>query len=355
MIDLYKVYMPDNLNFNEIKRILQSGKLTSGNYVKDFEKKLRNYIGNPYLMVTGNNTYASLIALACLEVDKEDEIISSPMACLASNMPILNFGAKIVWADIDPDTGTLDPESVKTKISSRTKAILHYHWCGYPGYIDEINNIGKCEGVPVIDDAIESFGSSYKNNCLGNVGSDITIFSFQTVRLPNSIDGGALAFRSKELYEKALRIRDFGIDRRNFRDEWNEISPLSDIPFFGYNAIMNELNAFVGSSVIDKTRDLINKQSDQANFWDKYCEDNNFSRLNSRKEIKPNYWVYSFKTTKQLKTLKDLRLKGYYASKVHLRNDYYSCFGSFQKDLIGVKSFSEQIISVPCGWWLKND
>ena len=82
----------------------------------------------------------------------------------------------IKWADIDPTTGTLDPGSVEKKISSKTKAIIHNHFCGYPGYIDEINELGRRYGIPVIDDGIEAFGSEYKRQKIGNCGTDITIF-----------------------------------------------------------------------------------------------------------------------------------------------------------------------------------
>ncbi|MEI3421297.1 MAG: DegT/DnrJ/EryC1/StrS family aminotransferase [Butyricimonas faecihominis] len=64
------------------------------------------------------------------------------MSCLASNQPLQTFGLKIVWADIDPLTGTLDPDSVRQKITDKTRLIFHNHFCGYVGYVDEINMIG---------------------------------------------------------------------------------------------------------------------------------------------------------------------------------------------------------------------
>lgn len=353
-IELFKVYLPEDLEISDVKKILFSGKLNSGTNVKQFEEQLQLYIGNSLLMVTSNNSYASLITLALLELKEGDEVIASPMACLASNMPILNFKAKLVWADIDPNTGTLEPESVKKAITSRTKAVLHYHWGGYPGYIDEINEVGREHGITVIDDAIEAFGSEYKGNKIGNVGTDITTFSFQTVRLPNSIDGGAIAFKSREHFEKALRMRDFGINRATFRDKYGEISPTSDITHLGYNAIMNELNAFIGSKVMEKTPSLITQQRVNAGKWDSFCLENKLVRINQRSEILPNYWVYSFLSDNQMADFLKLRELGFSSSKMHLRNDYYSCFGSFDKTLAGVSEFEKKQLSVPSGWWVNN-
>lgn len=352
MIPLFKVYTPEDVICNQMESIIRSGQLTSGVYMQKFEKQLQEYIGTPFIIVTGNNTLASIIALALCNIKNNDEVVASPMACLASNQPVLNFGGKLIWSDIDPSTGTLNPDDVRNKITSKTKAILHYHWGGYPGYVDEINEIGREYGIPVIDDAIESFGSEYKGNKMGNLNTPITTFSFQTVRLPNSIDGGAIAFNNEELYKKAIRIRDFGIDRSTFRDALGEISSESDIKYLGYNGIMNELNAFLGCKVMDSTPSLIEIQRKNATYWDNYCNTNGYQRLNERNEINPNYWIYSFLTLNQLSDLQRLRNNGYYASKVHIRNDYYSCFGSFDNSLKGVMEFAKKQLSVPSGWWL---
>lgn len=354
MIPLYKVFVPQNNVGNDISDILQSGQLTSGHNVKLFESQLKSFIGNPYVLVTGNNTLASLIALALCNLKNGDEVITSPMACLASNQPLLNFGAKLVWADIDPHTGTLSPDDVRKKITNKTKVILHYHWGGYPGYIDEINEIGKAFGIPVIDDAIESFGSQYKGNQMGNLGTDITTFSFQTVRLPNSIDGGALAFSSEDLYLKALRMRDFGVDRKNFRDEIGELSPHATVRDIGYNAIMNEVSAYIGYQVMEATPQLLLKQQGNGGFWDKYFEQKGYKTLSGRKEIQPNFWVYSFLSPRQMEDLQIFRSKGFYASKVHLRNDHYACFGGFSDNLKGVMQFNAMQLSIPSGWWVET-
>jgi perosamine synthetase len=353
MIPLFKVFTPEGALGEDIQKILQSGQLTSGVYVRQFEKQLQEYLGNPYVMVTGSNTYASLIALALCGIKNDDEVIASPMACLASNQPVLNFGARLVWADIDPHTGSLDPEDVRKKITSRTKVILHYHWGGYPGYINEINAIGKEFGIPVIDDAIESFGAQYNGNRIGNTGTDITTFSFQTVRLPNSIDGGGIAFKTEALYKRALQMRDFGINRSTFRDALGEINPQSDINMLGYNAIMNEVNACIGNAVMAHTPKLIEQQRANAAQWDAYCDERGYQRLNLRKEIVPNYWIYSFLTNQQEEVMQQIRGEGYYASKVHIRNDYYSCFGTFNQNLRGVNEFAAKQLSVPSGWWLQ--
>ncbi len=353
MTPLYKVFMPTGLE-EILPKIVYSGKLTYGEYARRFEDDLKSFIDNPLTLTTSNNNYAALIALDCLDINKGDEVITSPMACLASNQPLLSTGAKIVWADIDPSTGTLDPTDVRKRITSKTKAILHYHWCGYPGYIDEINQLGREFGVYTIDDAIESFGAEYKGRKMGNCGSDVTLFSFQAVRLPNTIDGGAISFKNKELYERALRMRDWGIDRNTFRDEFGEISSTSDIKEKGYNAMMGELNGAIGTFQIRKLPSLLAIQNENSRKWDELLEESNLKRIKRRKDSSPNYWVYSCFSKNLMDEIKKYRELGFYASKVHLRNDNYSCFGKGKQILKGVEEFEKTQFSLPCGWWFNK-
>jgi dTDP-4-amino-4,6-dideoxygalactose transaminase len=351
MIPLYKPYMPDELP--ELEAILHSGNLAYGKWGRCFEERLRKYIGTDLLVTT--NTYASAIqmALTVLGLKHGDEVIASPMSCLASNQPLITFGLKVIWADIDPLTGTLDPGSVKNKITPRTKLIFHNHFCGYLGYIDEINAIGKDQGIPVIDDCVEAFGSVYKNNIAGNLGTDITIFSFQTIRLPNTIDGGAVVFGNRAHFEKALLVRDFGINRAIFRDKHNEISPACDISLPGYGATMSDVNGYIGCLQMDALDGLLEKQKNNAAKWDKWLEDNvkGAFLLNKREEAKSNYWVYGFLSDDKLNDMLRFREMGYYASGVHLNNNNYTVFGK-KEYLPGVEKFNTGFLAIPCGWWV---
>ena len=127
MIPLYKPYMPDRLP--EIDTILHSGALAYGKWGKRFEQELKKFIGCEADVLTVSSYTAALQVMLCtLDLQPGDEIIASPQCCLASTQPLATYGAKVVWADIDPARGTLDPESVEQKISPRTKIIFHNHF-----------------------------------------------------------------------------------------------------------------------------------------------------------------------------------------------------------------------------------
>jgi dTDP-4-amino-4,6-dideoxygalactose transaminase len=271
-------------------------------------------------------------------------------------MPILSSGANVIWADIDPATGTLDPESVKSKITPKTKVIFHNHHCGYPGYIDEINAIGKEKGIIVIDDCIEAFGSEYKGKKMGSLDTDVTLFSFQTVRLPNTIDGGAVCFKDKELHQQVCKLRDLGVDRTTFRDNLGEISALSDVPKIGMGVTMNEVSSYIGSQQMQEISDLLAQQRLNGKAWKtKLEQDFNYKGVSAGRDIDPNYWVNGMLYAKgRVAGMEHFRKLGYSASTVHLPNNRYSVFGNTNEVLKGVEEFYNHFIAVPSGWWVKK-
>jgi dTDP-4-amino-4,6-dideoxygalactose transaminase len=348
MIPLYKPYMPKELP--ELDNILHSGALAFGQYSRKFENMLVDYFNHDKIIVTNSFNTAISVVISVLDLKHGDEVIASPMACLASTQPYASSGLKIVWADVDNNLGTLDPESVRNKITSKTKCIIHNHFCGYPGHIDEINAIGREFGITVIDDGIEGFGSEYKGKKIGNCGTDITVFSFTAVRMPNTIDGGAVIFNNKELYLKSLLIRDCGIDRSIFRDDIGEISPNCDIQLIGYSATMSNVNGYIGCLQMENIDNLIFTQRKNATRWDDFFEYQKDINQIEIKKSKPNYWVYGLLANDKRKTILEFREKGFHASGVHINNNIYSVFGD-KTILKGVKDFYSRFVAIPSGWW----
>ncbi|WET01207.1 DegT/DnrJ/EryC1/StrS family aminotransferase [Flavobacterium sp. YJ01] len=345
--------MPENITA-EINEILYSGQLGYGKHGKIFEHKLQNFIGCDYILSVSSYNIAMLIVLSTLGLKENDEVIASPVSCLASNQPFAVKGLKVIWADINPETGSLCPDDVRSKITKKTKAIFHNHFCGYLGDIDAINSIGKEFGIPVVDDGIEAFASQYKSNKLGNVGTDVTVFSFQTVRLPNTIDGGAIIFKDKELYEKALLIRDYGIDRKKFRTVDGEINPACDIKLEGYAGLMSELNSFIGTKQMEDIERLLTLQKNNAETWNKKIA--HFETIHSLKltgDTIPNYWVYGTLCKNRPEAIENFKKNGFYATGVHINNNLYSIFQD-KNSLKGVNQFMDQFVAIPSGWWLNN-
>lgn len=348
MIPLYKPFMPEVALVNEI---LHSGQLAYGKYGKEFEKELIKFVGADNLIITNTFNMAILVALSTLGIKAGDTVMVSPMACLASTQPLLSMGIKVLWADVEPTTGTLSPDSVRKLVKLKPNAIIHNHYCGHVGFVDEINSIGKEYNIPVIDDCIEAFGSEYKGKRMGNVGTDVTVFSFGPVRIPNTLDGGAVVFKDKNLYKKSLLVRDAGIDRTIFRDELGEINPECDITMIGHSATMDEVSSYIGIQQMRKVEWILNKQRENAKQWDRIdLEKFGFNPIR-QDHSNPNYWVYGTLGTNKRELIMLLREKGFYASGVHMNNNRYSVFGN-NTILPGVAKFYNSFVALPSGWWV---
>ena len=337
----------------ELDTILHSGQLAAGVYTRKFEELLQRYLGTTHVAATNSFNGAVSVVTATLGLQRGDEIIASPMACLASTQPYAGEGLHIVWADIDPETGTLDPDSVRSKITTKTRAIVHNHFCGYPGYINEINAIGRENGLTVIDDGIECFGTTYHGKKIGACGTDVTVFSFNPVRVLTTIDGGALIFKDKALHEKSLLVRDCGIDRTLFRDELGEIRPECDISLQGYSATLSNANAYIGTRQFDGLEERLHRQKKNAAKWDATLRDYGPYRPLKSSNGEPNYWVYGILAPDKRACIRQFRELGYYASGVHINNNIYSVFGK-QPTLKGVDQFMNSFVALPCGWWMAD-
>ena len=348
MIPLFKPYMPE---LPELNDILLSGNLAAGKWVSEYEDKLKQYFNEEYILVTNSFASAINVGVSALGLKYGDEIIVSPMGCLASTQPYASMGLNIRWADVDPRTGTLSPDSVRSTITSKTKAIIHNHFCGYPGYIDEINSIGAEYGILIIDDGIECFGAEYKDRKIGNCETDVTVFATTAVRLPNTIDGGIIVFKNVAHYEKAKRIRDCGIERSKFRDELGEISSLCDISENGYSATMSNVNAYIGVQQMNKISELLNMQRINAARWNDLLKNESDIEPIINGEGLPNYWVFGILAKNKREAIVKFRSRGYYASGVHINNNIYSVFRD-QRELKGVNDFYNHFVALPCGWWI---
>ena len=119
MVPIYKPYMPQNLS-SDINDILYSGQLGYGKYGKQFEQQLKDYIGCDYVLTVNSYNTAMLILLSTLSLQYGDEVIASPVSCLASNQPFAVKGFKVVWADVNPLSGRMCTDDVMSNITSKT-------------------------------------------------------------------------------------------------------------------------------------------------------------------------------------------------------------------------------------------
>lgn len=354
-LPLYHVHLPQDAE-RVIAAVLHSRQIAGGPNVARFESLLQDYLGNPCVTATSDAASSIALSLYMAGVRPGDEVLASPMACLATNQPVLNLFARIRWCDIDPLTGNLDPDDVRRRITPRTKALLVFHWAGNPSDLEALYKIAREHELAVVEDASEALGAECASRKLGNTGADFTVFSFYPNRHITTLEGGAIAFASDEHYEHGRRLKRYGIHQPSFRDADGEINPHSDIPVAGWNIAMHEVSAALGIAQLECLPEILARHQANGTFYDRALADLPGIRLLERPEhARPAFWVYTFLAQDRDGLLRQLRRQGVQASKVHLRNDLYSCFGRHAADLPGVDHFQSHTLSIPCGWWVNKE
>jgi 8-amino-3,8-dideoxy-alpha-D-manno-octulosonate transaminase len=219
---------------------------------RTFEIELAKRIGVNYCHLCSSGTSALSIALAVCGVGAGDEVIVPPFTFIASIEAVLFAGAVPVFADID-DTLCLDPASVQSVISPRTKAVIPVHMCGSMARIDAIDTICRQNDLILIEDACQSLGASFQGKAAGTFGH-MGCFSFDPVKTITCGEGGAVVTNAKKLYTAANAFADHG------HDHIGSDRGLEGHPVLGTNYRISELNAAVGLAQLRKLDTILDKQ-----------------------------------------------------------------------------------------------
>jgi perosamine synthetase len=354
-IPLYKPHIPADTG-TVIEQVLRSGQLAGDGNIPEFEEALKQFIGAPRIVLTAEFSRTVEMALRMAGVERGDSVLVSPLACLATTVPILNAGGQPIWCDIDPATGGLRPDEILRKASSNCKAVLLYHWVGIPADVAGVTAAAAQLGLKVIEDAGEALGAEYDGKRIGAHGCDYSVFSFSPVRHITTIDGAAIAVRDEEQYALGRIWRRYGIPEVGFRDSLGELSRSCDITVAGCHNYMNRISGALGAAQMQVLPRLLEAHRNNGEFFDKHLDGvPGVKLLPVRAGVVPSYWVYCFLCENRDALLRKLREAGIYASCVHLRNDVYSCFGTTRPALPCVDDFERVQLCIPCGWWVSSE
>ena len=348
---LFKVHMPKSVDI-PLLEVLHSGFIGQGPKVDQFEENLSNYFGNKRVITVNAGTSAIQLALRLAGVGCGDEVISTPMTCTATNMPILAAGAKIVWADVDRETGLIDPKSIEEKITKKTKAIIMVHFGGLPCQIDEINEIARKHKIKTIEDAAHAFGSEYNGKKIGN-HSDFVIFSFQAIKHITTIDGGLLLCKDNKDYERGILLRWFGIDRKSNRKDFR---CEEDITEYGYKFHMNDISAVIGIEQLKYLDEITSRHIANQTYYDKNLMNIPGVKLINKPQLTTSAcWIYTLHIDKRDLFIEYMDRSGVMVSRVHERNDVHTAFISSKANLPNLDIFNATQVSIPVGWWIDDE
>jgi dTDP-4-amino-4,6-dideoxygalactose transaminase len=191
-------------------RVLDSGWFILGPEVEAFERELASVLGVGFAVAVGNGTDALQIALMGLGVGPGDEVVTSPLTAAFTGLAILAVGARPVFADVDPVTLTMAPDTFTRAITQRTKAVIPVHLYGHPADLDPIVVEAGQRGIAVVEDACQAHGARYKGRAVGTLGKAAALSFYPTKNLGAFGDGGALVTTDGLLAERFRQIRNGG-------------------------------------------------------------------------------------------------------------------------------------------------
>jgi len=362
MIPLFKVFMADSVD-KPLLETLHSGFIGEGPKVLEFEETLKKHLKTENVLTTNSGTSALYLIYHMIKHPKTSHvlrktIITTPITCTATNNPIVLNDIDIAWADVDPITGNITPESLLEALmiepngyAYNTQGVSIVHWGGNPCDIEDIAKISHSYGLKLIEDGAHSFGMEYNGKPFGYY-SDFAMHSFQAIKHITAGDGGCLICKNKDDYERAKLLRWYGIDREI--KEGIDLRCELDIAEAGYKFHMNDLAATIGNENFKYLPQILQKHRDNAKFYDKAFE-GKVKYAPENPNGKSAYWLYTIHAENRDELMQKLKEKGIMASKVHSRNDTHSMFKSFQRPLPGVEEFNRTHLCIPVGWWVTEE
>jgi len=279
------VYKPC-LNGNELKYVtdcITSTWISSkGTYIKKFEEGFASYIGASHAISVSNGTVALHLAFLALEIGSGDEVIVPSLTYVASVNSIIYVGAKPVFVDVDAATWQMSIDDVRSKITSKTKAILAVHLYGNACNMDELEKICKEKGIHLVEDCAEALGTTYQKKSTGNFGI-ISTFSFFGNKTITTGEGGMVVTSDENLANKIFKLKTQGLTQAG--DYWHDC--------IGYNYRMTNICAAIGVAQLEQIDEFLSKKRKNAALYLEHLKTENIEVQQTEKNVEHSFWMFS--------------------------------------------------------------
>jgi len=349
MVPLVKVLMPPRQRLMpELEKVLYSGFVAEGEHVYRFEQRFGETFDLPLALGLSSGTGALHVSLLMAGVKPGDEVITTSMTAEPTNTVILQCGATAVFADVDPQSGNLDPDSVASLVRPSTKAIVVVHYAGFPAKLDALRAIADRNGLALIEDAAHALGAKYGGQGIGRVG-DFGIFSLQAIKHMTTVDGGMLTMRDATRAGEARKLRWFGMAKGVPRTEVDIVTP-------GYKYNMTNVAAVIGLAQLEDIQQHIDRHIENGRYFDERIGAiPGLDVTTFEPSAQPSYWLYSVLSDNSEDIERKMAAIGVAASKLHRPNHLHSVFRTVGMSLPGLDTYYSRLTHLPCGWWVTDE
>ena len=281
----------DEDDIKAVVDVLRSDWLTTGPKVAEFEKRFAEMVGAKYAVAVNSGTAALHAAAFAAGIGPGDEVITTPMTFAASANCVLYCGGRPVFGDVEADTLLLDPSSVESKVSPKTKAIIAVDYAGQPCDYDALKKLSDEHGLILIADACHALGATYKNRKVGTL-ADMTVFSFHPVKHITTGEGGMVVTDNPDFAVKLRAFRNHGItaDHRQREADGSWFYEMAEL---GYNYRLPDINCALGLSQLKKLDKFVARRRQIAALYDSaFADMPALFPLAQRDDRKSSYHLY---------------------------------------------------------------
>lgn len=326
-----------------VLEVLNSGRLSEGEWVVRFEQELEKQFGYRNCVAVNSGTSALHLALILAGVKQGDEVIFPAQTFVATGMAVLYCGATPVFADIGMD-GNILVDSVSSKITEKTRAIICVSWGGNPCNLFELEELVRRSGIIIylIQDNAQALGATYHNKPISEWG-DLSCFSFQAIKQLTTGDGGLLVCNSLVNRWIATDDRWFGISRdSDLPDETGERK--YNLHHLGYKYHMNNISAAIGLGNLEASRVAIADRKMLASMYD--------NEIPQEYQVKRHHggscWLYDLLVDNRSDFIRMMKSKDIPVSVVHVGIDRNNIFGGKVMENTNQRYWDEHHICIPC-------
>ena len=353
----------DREDIKEVSKSLKERLITTGNYVKKLESKIEKKLKAKYALTCTSGTAALHLSFLSIGLKKGDVVIMPSINFISSFNLCKIMNTKIYLADVDPKTGQITPQTLKSCIKKnkikKIKLIITMYLGGYPRNLREIYYLKKKYNCYLLEDACHALGASYKiNNKKKFVGSndysDLCIFSFHPLKTITSGEGGVITTKNKEIYRKIKLLRSHGISR-NYKKHWKY-----DVIMPGFNYRLSDINCALAFSQFKKIEKFVNYRKKIFYLYKKNLDQTkNLSIIDFDKKTNPSFHLvllnFSVKNPSKFKEklLYNLKIRGIYAQYHYIPIYKFKIFKKIVK-LSNTEKFYSSCISLPIFYNLKK-
>ena len=343
LLDLKGQYRQIKKEIDEaVLGVLGSGSYVLGKNVTGLEEEVAAYCDVKHGVGVASGTDALLLALIAMGVKEGDEIITTPYTFIATTEAVYKTGAKIVFADIDPDTFNIDVKQVEKKITKKTKVIIPVHLYGQSCDMDPLMELARGHGIKVLEDCAQAIGAEYKGKKIGSFGDAGCFSFFPSKNLGSYGEGGMVVTNDRELADKIRILRVHGSKERYYHD------------IDGFNSRLQEIQAAILRVKLRHLDAWTEKRRTNAFLYNEL-----FSSAREKVVIpvepeynKHVYYLYTIKVEESRDKLQEYLKKNgiascvYYPVPLHLQK-VYGYLGNRKRDFPVSEKCAETVISLP--------